>query len=335
MSARKPRRSNSHYNTSTYNYVPHNSNNNNNNNNNFTDYESDAAYLSDMPQQPQPALPLRSNEELNISVLRRHNPSITSVLSLANYAVVYLFNSAERQWEKTGTEGTMFVCQRTPGNLGEERYSVFVLNRRGLSNFDLPLTDSENIELTEEYVILKSNEREGAETQPTARGPESDAGTGNVRIYGIWIYSEPAPNSTAEMRAINAQLIQKCAAHAGQSLKQARDQLESARQIGMHIAAAAAESQTAPLKEIRQDGVPMDRQISLQDLFGQQRAQDDEWTVRAHHLSPFEQEEAHPHMIPPPPQPNIQQQPAQNDRSDVLGDLFRKAGLTYQTGGQV
>src|SRR6266487_2235817 len=59
-----------------------------------SDYESDLQnyYLSDnqsganMPSDAIPP-PTRTNEELNLAVLRRHNPAITSILSLAPYAV--------------------------------------------------------------------------------------------------------------------------------------------------------------------------------------------------------------------------------------------------------
>lgn len=341
----------------------------------LTDYESDA-YFSDMQhQQAQAAAvaaaaavtaaaaPSRSNEEINLAVIRRHNPSVTAILSLAPYAVVYIFSPTTKQWEKNGVEGTLFVCQQTQGKLGEERYTAFVLNRRGLTNFDLPLTDSDNVEITEEYVILKADE--GLEGEAGANGiadplnpqPQPNQANGSspadVRIYGLWIYSEPPPNSTAETRTINAQLIRECAAHAGNSLKIAQDRLDAMRQNGLQVAAAAAENQTPPLEEI-QASVPMGRQISLKDLFGQQRAQDDGWSVRAHHMSPAEmqmqmqmqmQQQQQPQlgMMPPPlhyPQPGQypqqhyqQQQPSQpppQPQGDVLGDLFRRAGLAYQ-----
>jgi hypothetical protein len=315
---------------------------NNNHTNHLTDYESDTAYLSDMQHQPAP--PLRSNEELNLSVLQRHNPSITSILSLAQYSVVYIFSPTTRQWEKNGVEGTLFVCQLTQGSLGEERYTAFVLNRRGLQNFDLPLTDSENVELTEEYVILKADEatdgEQGTNGIADPLNPQGGRQNGNstdVRIYGIWIYSEPPPNSTADTRTINADMIRQCAAHAGQSLKLARKRLEEMRQNGMHVAAAAAAMQAPPTEEA-QASAPMGRQMSLKDIFGQQRAQDDGWSVRAHHISPEQQQvqmyqsmipqgqAQYQHQPPPPPQPQVQ--------PDVLGDLFRRAGLAYQGGGQ-
>ncbi|OJJ41540.1 hypothetical protein ASPWEDRAFT_96890, partial [Aspergillus wentii DTO 134E9] len=331
MASRKPRR-------------PNNNHRHNNNHQNFvSDYESDYPnYLSDTQQQqrqqqeqqelPVPP-PLRSNEELNLAVLRRHNPSVNSILSLAQYAVVYLFSPSTRQWEKSGTEGTLFVCQLAQGPLGEERYSAFVLNRRGLNNFDIPLTDGENVEITEEYVILKTDYNPELETPNTINnynnnGNNADTSKG-IRIYGLWIYSEPPPNSTAETRIINAQMIRECATHAGHSLKLARERLEAAQQNGLHVAAAAATTTAAPLEEV-QSSVPMGRQVSLKDLFGQQRAQDDGWSVHAHNMGPGEYRQPPPPMGIPMPQPPPHSQPQQ----DVLGDLFRRAGLAYGQGGQ-
>ncbi|RAL14200.1 Dcp1 family protein [Aspergillus homomorphus CBS 101889] len=365
MSARKPRRAHSNQghnnnNPRNHQHPPHLSQGG------FaqpSDYDSDyQTYLSDTQQQPQPQAtmatnttplpPLRTNEDLNLAVLRRHNPAITSILSLAQYAVVYIFSPATRQWEKSSVEGTLFVCQLAQGPLGEERYSVFVLNRRGLNNFDLLLTDGDNVEITEEYIILKSDHApEGlghvAGAPPPQQQQVNPTGTGasaagkspgsDIRIYGLWIYSEPPPNSTAETRNINAQMIRECAVHAGESLKLARERLEATRQNGLHMAAATAAAATttaAPLDEVQSDVVPMARQISLKDIFGQQRAQDDAWSVRAHQLAPADWQHAPP---PPPPGAGPGPGPAQGSvaaapapQPDVLGDLFRRAGLAYQ-----
>lgn len=282
-------------------------------------YDSDyQAYISDPQQlieqqnQSMVSAPPRTNEELNLSVLQSHNPAVKSIQSIAPFAVVYTFSPSTRQWEKTGVEGTLFVCQLVAGSLGEERYSVFVLNRRGLNNFDLPLTDSENVEITEEYIILKSD---------TNSEPDTSRANSHIRIYGLWVFSEPPPSSTAETRNINAQVIRECASIAGQSLKLARDRLEAARQNGLHAAVTAASTTADPLDEM-QASVPMGRQISLRDLFGQEMAQDDAWSVRAH--SQPAQGQA-PGLDGPPIEPNLQQ-------PDVLGDLFRRSGLAYRTG---
>lgn len=340
MASRKPRRANNqrqnHGHGHGYNHTSNNSQFTSDYESDYPNYSSDAAAQQEQdPELPVPPPP-RSNEDLNLAVLQRHNPSITSIVSLAPYAVIYVFSPASRQWEKSGAEGTLFVCNLTQGALGEERYNAFVLNRRGLNNFDIPLTDGENVELTEEYVILKSDVDSGLEatnnpsttgnTTTTTNNTNSKDPT-DVKIYGIWIYSEPPPNSTAQTRAINAQMIRECAVHAGQSLRIARERLEAYRQNGLHMAAEAATATAAPLQEV-QSSVPMGRQVSLKDLFGQQRAQDDGWTTRAHHLNlnmgDWQQ--------PPPQLPPVEMAAAypQQQQPDVLGDLFRKAGLAYQ-----
>ncbi|KAL2812576.1 hypothetical protein BJX63DRAFT_239552 [Aspergillus granulosus] len=293
-----------------------------------SDYDSDfQTYLSDVQQdQSIPSAPLRTNEELNLSVLQRHNPAVNSIQSLAPFSVIYTFSPSTRQWEKTGVEGTLFVCQLVPGSLGEERYSVFVLNRKGLNNFDLLLTDGENVEITEEFIILKSDSDAESRSSPPTGQPEAKNGRANsgVHIYGLWVFSEPPPSSTAETRNINAQVIRECASLAGQSLKLARERLEGSRHNGMH----AASTSTDPLNDVH-GSVPMGRQVSLRDLFGQERAQDDAWSVRAHnqdqipaHQPPAFQ--ALPTGLPVP----AQQQP------DVLGYLFRRSGLAFPGGQQ-
>ncbi|KAL5337138.1 hypothetical protein BJX70DRAFT_251670 [Aspergillus crustosus] len=315
MASHKPRRPNGYQN-----------NNIQNNNHRYSQgypqpsgYESDIqAYLVaqnilEQQDQSMPSASPRSNEELNLSVLQRHNPAVNSIQSIAPFAVVYTFSPTTRQWEKTGVEGTLFVCQLGPGSLGEERYSVFVLNRRGLNNFDLPLTDGDNVEITEEYIILKSD------IDPISN--DSKAAT-EVRIFGLWVFSEPAPSSTAETRNINAQVIQECATIGGQSLKLARERLEASRQNGLHAAATAVSANPDPLNDV--ESVPMGRQVSLRDLFGQERAQDDAWSVRAHSTAPGPGPQAAVYQ-PPPLGPNLQQ-------PDVLGDLFRRSGLAYPGG---
>ncbi|KAL4981165.1 hypothetical protein BDW66DRAFT_4266 [Aspergillus desertorum] len=310
MASRKPRRANNNH---------HNQSSNQHSNQSHVEgyfqgsgYDSDyQSYLSD-PQQlldqqnrSMPSAPPRTNEELNLSVLQSHNPAVKSIQSIAPFAVVYTFSPSTRQWEKTGVEGTLFVCQLVAGSLGEERYSVFVLNRRGLNNLDLPLTDGDNVEITEEYIILKSD---------SSSDPSNARATGDIRIYGLWVFSEPPPSSTSETRNINAQVIRECASMAGQSLKLARERLKAARQDGLHATATATSGTIDPLDEVQAD-VPMGRQISLRDLFGRERMQDDSWSVRAHSQSAQGQ----------PASPATEQQ-------DILGDLFRRSGLVYRTG---
>lgn len=274
-----------------------------------SDYESDVNYVSDAPPPP----PTRTNAELNLSVLRRHDPAIASILSIAPYAVVYIFSPASEQWEKSGIEGTLFVCQLSASELGVERYSVVVLNRRSMDNFRVELLDGSNVEITEDYVILQYNDDDGS-----------------PQVYGIWIFSEPAPSSTANSRSINAQIIQECAIQAETTSKMAEQTLQADGPLGEDFEIVESE--------------PMGRQLSLKELFGQQREQDDGWSVRSH--SPQMKQ---PQFVPSADtnffrtarrhgeQQQQQHPPAtnpirQSNHGKNLLDLFRTAGQKYPLG---
>lgn len=161
-----------------------------------SDYDTDTAYATDAMTLPQPApIPARTNEELNLSVLQRHDPSVHQILSVAPFAVVYTFNPSSSTWEKQGTEGTLFVCSLLPlaGGPQIERYSCIVLNRRGLENFSSELFSAESVQVTDEYVILQVEGEDGS-----------------TNIYGLWIFAEEG-GSTVQARVVNALIIQECA----------------------------------------------------------------------------------------------------------------------------
>ncbi|KZF19145.1 PH domain-like protein [Xylona heveae TC161] len=268
---------------------------------NPSDYESDFNNLSDVPSAP---VPSRTNAELNLSVIRRHNPDVINILSIASYAVVYLFSPTALQWEKSGIEGTLFVCQLASSNIGAERYAVVVLNRRGLENFYTELLEGSDVEITEEYVILRVT-NEG----------------GDPHAYGLWIFSEPPPSSTANTRALNAQIIRDCAVQAETSRKLAKEVWES-------------ENQKPIQPELIHESAPMGRQFSLQQLFGQQREQDSGWSVKAH--SPVST--GAPQFMSNPDtdffhsakRHGMPQAPPPEQGKDVLAELFRKAGEGYR-----
>ena len=138
------------------------------------------------------------NENLNLKVVNRHFPSVRTILSIAPYAVIYTFSPSISGWEKSGIEGTLFICELFPTVEGWQRYSVVVLNRRGLENFSMELRSADDVEVTEEYVILQNREENGDEPQ----------------IIGLWIFAEQLPSSTANARIANAHIIKACATQA-------------------------------------------------------------------------------------------------------------------------
>ncbi|KAJ5919700.1 Decapping enzyme Dcp1 [Penicillium verhagenii] len=250
------------------------------------------SYYSTHPPQRPP--PLRSNDDLNLRVLRRYNPAIAKIISLANYAVVYTFDSTTASWEKINIEGTLFICRMTVGELGEERYCIVILNRRSLINFQCLLITPGNVELTDEYVILKDD---------SAKNGENKAGANDYNI------------------------ILECATRAARSMQGVKARIQAKGQDELHVAAAAAETQGAPTDNM-QGGVSMGRTMSLKDMFGQQRAQDDEWSVRAHHEPPQPQSTLPAHHVHQSGAHQSGQTSNPNQvPNDVLGDLFRRAGL--------
>lgn len=272
-----------------------------------SDYESDyQGYQSDYPTKPPP--PDRTNEELNLSVLKRHNPQITRILSIAPYAVVYEFTPApEPQWTKTGVEGSLFVCELSPGPYGEDRYSAIVLNRRGLDNFDAELREGENagVEITGEYVILSFKE-----------GHEQ-------KIYGVYIFHDGPGTSTENAQLHNGDLMKKLADHAGAS-KQAAEAAAAAA-LAQHTNGHIQEAEASIANQSANAPSAAGQQITLQQLFGQQRAADSAWSVRAHDYSqapPSEGQNVLADFFQKGPAPQAAPQ-----QPDVLGDLFRRAGL--------
>ena len=135
------------------------------------------------------------NDNLNLKVVNRHYPTVRAILSIAPFAVIYTFSPLIPGWEKSGIEGTLFICELFPSAQGRPGYSVIILNRKGLENFAMELRSADDVEVTEEYIILQN--REERENDP--------------QIIGLWIFAEPSPSSTAEARNANAQLIKACA----------------------------------------------------------------------------------------------------------------------------
>lgn len=124
---------------------------------------------------------------MNLSVLQRYNPAIREIICQAANAVVYIFTPETGAWEKSGVEGTMFVCEQLAGH---DSFCVFVLNRRGLENLVLDLGSTQDVEVTEELLILRFNEA----------GP----GKEYQKVMGLYIHNN------RDDRERNSDIIQQC-----------------------------------------------------------------------------------------------------------------------------
>lgn len=137
------------------------------------------------------------------------------------------------------------------------------------------------MEETEEYIILQDRDEEG-----------------NVGVFGLWIFSEPEPSSTARTRREAARVIADCAARA-----------ETTR--------AAAGSSDSDYGLGVDSGVPNSGQL-----------------LSKHQQGPIEITLSNPNLPTFPselqPRQPSSTSPSQPEGGDILGDLFRKAGLNYR-----
>lgn len=169
-----------------------------------SDYESDAAhYLEARDLPPPPHLPHRTNTELNLSVLRRYLPSIRSIVSIAANAVVYIISPTTQTWEKSGVEGTLFVCEQEPVTVSGHlmpRACVFVLNRRGLDNLVVELCMATECEVTDELITFNVEGTDHTAVTDSDVDPGSEE---NRRVIGLWIHADQD-----DTREVNAAIIQ-------------------------------------------------------------------------------------------------------------------------------
>ncbi|KAI1425252.1 PH domain-like protein [Xylaria sp. FL1777] len=209
-----------------------------------SEYESDTTqYMASNPPVQPAALAGRTNPELNLSVLRRYLPSITSVLSIAANAVVYTFQSGS-QWKRTNMEGTMFICsqRKAPGEAGETG-CLFILNRKGLQNFVLDLDTVGNFELAGGLLIFKLDY--------AAHEIHLESGEAvTPLVLGLWTYAEDESD-----RETNAALITDMWTQA-LSTRDAREH-----------AAASDPATFAALAETGPAAQATGRKLSVSDLF--------------------------------------------------------------------
>ncbi|KAF2159842.1 hypothetical protein M409DRAFT_29652 [Zasmidium cellare ATCC 36951] len=155
----------------------------------ISDYETDT-YNTD--QNVAPPVQQLSNAQLNHLVLQRWSPELQTILAISPFAVLYNFNPETAAWEKSDLQGSLFVCQLQDPL--RPRYEVMILNRKNPENLHLEITSSENIEVTDEFVIVHI---EGGEGQ----------------TVGLWMFSDEETPAENRLEAI-AKKIMECAVQA-------------------------------------------------------------------------------------------------------------------------
>jgi hypothetical protein len=92
---------------------------------------------------------------MNFSVIKRYVPNLSEIVDIAQSAHIYTFSHSEATWEKTGIEGSMFVCELTPSPItGAPRHCIIVLNRKGLENLIIHSSELQHVEITDQFLLL-------------------------------------------------------------------------------------------------------------------------------------------------------------------------------------
>ncbi|CAG8506750.1 5012_t:CDS:2 [Paraglomus occultum] len=100
---------------------------------------------------------------VNLAVLRRHDRNIVEIMDNSSHVVLYKFSNEQQCWTKKGVEGTMFVFKRCT----QPVFGFVVMNRLGIDNVMLHLTDKMDIEFQDDYIIYRTDDDD---------------------IHGIWVY---------------------------------------------------------------------------------------------------------------------------------------------------
>jgi len=100
---------------------------------------------------------------INLSVLKRYDNSITTIIESSSHVVVYSFEPSLQTWKKKGIEGTMFIFRRTK----EPNTGFLVMNRLTPDNLIVYITSNMEIEISGDFVIYK---------------------TADDDVNGLWIY---------------------------------------------------------------------------------------------------------------------------------------------------
>ncbi|KAK4185457.1 hypothetical protein QBC35DRAFT_534168 [Podospora australis] len=165
-----------------------------------SDYESDTAYyMENRNVAPQPPAQDRTNMDINMSVLRRYDPTINTILAIAANGVIYTIGEAANGWQTHGCEGPTFVCQQEPksgpGGQSSPRACIFVLNRRGLENYVIDLAQVAHIEITGEIMAFQLEE---------GYTVDDDANYEYNRTFGLWMHSDETRPRETNMAIIQA-----------------------------------------------------------------------------------------------------------------------------------
>ncbi|XP_018336909.1 mRNA-decapping enzyme 1A [Agrilus planipennis] len=104
--------------------------------------------------------------ELRMSVtsIKRVDPYVKEILATSSHVALYQFNPLINEWERTETEGALFLYNRS----GEPWHSIMIMNRLNTNNLIEPIVEEFEHQMQSPFLLYRNSKN---------------------KIYGIWFYN--------------------------------------------------------------------------------------------------------------------------------------------------
>ncbi|WFD22487.1 hypothetical protein MEQU1_001159 [Malassezia equina] len=233
--------------------------------------------------------------QLNTRVLRRFDPCISQILGVASFAVLYSFEKGEWVYEThTSSEAPYFGLQ--------------ILNRNEPDNFVVGITPEDDIELSSEFIIYRSQHQKKGPYPP----PPAPVASESIRLEDLFgtQTDAPAPAPSApvftEEDKAGASILNALFRDAAPAQTPSEDLLTAEQPCEETLAPDAEPETDEPAEELQQpeEPVPEKQTIDLDDLFARRASEDEAEPAVAPALAPHEE-------APEAPTPNDTETEAQ------------------------
>lgn len=96
--------------------------------------------------------------------MKRVDPYVKDILATSTHVALYKFNPVSNEWEKTDTEGALFVYSRN----GQPFHSMMILNRLNTKNLIEPIVKEFDYQMQTPFLLYRNSKN---------------------KIYGIWFFN--------------------------------------------------------------------------------------------------------------------------------------------------
>ncbi|KAI0088441.1 hypothetical protein BDY19DRAFT_891623 [Irpex rosettiformis] len=87
----------------------------------------------------------------NLTVLKRGDPTIVSIIDQFSHVCLYNYNGRTQKWAKEGYEGSMFVVE----HVDDPIYGIYILNRMGTGDYIKRIYPEDDMEVFGKYLMYR------------------------------------------------------------------------------------------------------------------------------------------------------------------------------------